>query len=191
VSVLQILTALLPQSCDSSYYVNSRIRVPPAVRLQIYAHTTSCILPTCDINLGLLTFNAPEAGDFVDLFLLCQQRFEKNKSSVTAIYNLNLNKLSLELYNPKDDSAFVCEYQFTWEYSYNKNARTFQKIPSPLVKGSVSSRRKSLASQSQNFDNSTWYFSAPIFIIFFMPQKCTFRPISHVRIRYNNPIDPQ
>lgn len=101
---------------------------PPAVRQQIYVHTTSCILPTFNSNLGSLAFNASEAGDFVDLFLLYQQRFEQNNSGVTVIYNLKLSKLRLETYNPKDDSVFVCECHFTWNYSYNKNARTFQKL---------------------------------------------------------------
>lgn len=108
--------------------MSRRILVPPAVRLQIYAHTTSCLLPTCGINVRSLAFNAPEAGDFVDLFMLCQRMFEQNKFGVTAIYNLKLSKLHFELYNPKDYSAFVREYYFSWKYSYNTNARTFQKF---------------------------------------------------------------
>jgi len=38
----------------------------------IYAHTTSRILPTGDISIGSLTLPAPEAGDFVELILLCK-----------------------------------------------------------------------------------------------------------------------
>jgi len=108
--------------------MSRRTLVPPAVRLQLNAHTTSCILPTCDINLESIAFNVPASGDFANLFLLCQQRFEQNKSGVTAIYNLKLSKLPLELYNPKEDSEFVFEYHFTWKYSYNKHARTSEKL---------------------------------------------------------------
>jgi hypothetical protein len=36
----------------------------------IYAHTTSRVLPACDISLGSLTLPAPEAGDAVELILL-------------------------------------------------------------------------------------------------------------------------
>ena len=35
----------------------------------IYSHTTSRILPNCDVSLGPLTLPAPEAGDFVELIL--------------------------------------------------------------------------------------------------------------------------
>jgi len=38
----------------------------------IYAHTTSRTLPTGDISKGSLTVPAPEAGDFVELILLCK-----------------------------------------------------------------------------------------------------------------------
>ena len=37
----------------------------------ILAHTTSRTLQTCDISLDSLTIPAPEAGDFLELILLC------------------------------------------------------------------------------------------------------------------------
>ena len=68
------LTPLLPQSRDSSCYVSRPILAHPPLWLQehadLYAHTTSRILRTCDVSLGSLTLPAPEAGEFVELILL-------------------------------------------------------------------------------------------------------------------------
>ena len=63
------LTALLPQSRDTSCYVSRPILAPPP--LWLHKHTWSArTLPTCDVSLGSLTLPAPEAGDFVGLNLL-------------------------------------------------------------------------------------------------------------------------
>jgi len=50
---------------------NAGTSSPPDCRYRlIYAHTSSRILPTCDISLGTQTLPAPEPGDFVGLILL-------------------------------------------------------------------------------------------------------------------------
>lgn len=37
----------------------------PSTNTLVYAHTSSRMLPTCDISLGSLTIAMSEAGDFV------------------------------------------------------------------------------------------------------------------------------
>jgi len=68
------LTALLPQSCDSSCCVCRQLLAPPLLdcrNMLIYSHTTLCTLTTCDISVDLLTLPVPKAGDFVELILPC------------------------------------------------------------------------------------------------------------------------
>jgi hypothetical protein len=68
------LTACLPQSHDCSSCVSTRILAPPPIWLQKqidlsayeFAHS-----PTYDISLDSLTLPAPEAGDSVELIMLC------------------------------------------------------------------------------------------------------------------------
>ena len=57
----QILTVLLPQSHDCSFYCRNSLT---------YARTTSRTFPTCDVSVGSQTLPMPEAGDFVELILL-------------------------------------------------------------------------------------------------------------------------
>jgi hypothetical protein len=61
-------------------YISSKLKkykyfnlnpAPTPVRMQIYVNMTSRTLPTSDIDLDLTTLPAPEAGDFVELLLLC------------------------------------------------------------------------------------------------------------------------
>jgi hypothetical protein len=62
------LTALLPQSRDSSCYWH--LHRSDCRNTLIYAHTTSRTLPTCDMIVGSLTLSSSEAGDFVELLVL-------------------------------------------------------------------------------------------------------------------------
>jgi hypothetical protein len=83
------LTALLPQSHDSSCYIIRRIVAPPPHWLHTlnYAHTTTRTLPSCDVRLGWLMFPAPEAGDFVGLILLYALQLSRNWQSISGLWN--------------------------------------------------------------------------------------------------------
>jgi len=74
IASLTNLTNLLPQSHDCRYYVSSEywyLHRSEYINTLIYAHTTSCTLPACDISLGCrLTLPAPGSGDFMELIVL-------------------------------------------------------------------------------------------------------------------------
>jgi len=79
-AILTNLTALVPQSHDSSHYLSRAILAlnrPECRNTLIYAHATSPNLPTCVISLLSLTLPAPKAGDFVELILLYTRSFLK------------------------------------------------------------------------------------------------------------------
>jgi len=65
----QSLGPRIPDTCMGCY-ISERIMTLPPHRLLIYAHSTSCTLPTCDTSLSSLMVPAPAPGDFMELVLL-------------------------------------------------------------------------------------------------------------------------
>jgi hypothetical protein len=63
------LTVLLPQHVTADEYWH--LHRSDCQNALIYGLTTSRNFPACDISLGSLTLPVPEAGELVELLLLC------------------------------------------------------------------------------------------------------------------------
>jgi len=65
----------------------------------IYKHTPSHTLPLSDISLGSLTLYVSEAGDFVELFLLCLSN-SFTLSGTLSHYSIPFNYFTTEYEDP-------------------------------------------------------------------------------------------